>query len=74
MAAALFIFLGKNGASSGGKKWNSAPAFCGFQSADFVVAVGTLANVQHTAPSPNPGTAHRTDHSCCGQSSSGIRR
>ena len=27
-----------------------------------------------TAPSPNPGTAHRTDHSCCGQSSSGIRR
>ena len=27
-----------------------------------------------TAPSPNPGTAHRTDHSCCWQSSSGIRR
>ena len=25
------------------------------------------------APSLNPGTAHRTDHLCCGQSSSGNR-
>ena len=25
------------------------------------------------APSPNPGTAHHMDHSCCAQSSSGTR-